>query len=105
MRAGKAVLGGFRVGGEARVLAAEGDAPGGTSEQGDGVVGRQGDNISAGDGCRAVVLERGLDVVDDGVAGEGGVRLYILLAGGEGSCVEENRSITSLSHHICKPYH
>ena len=97
MRAREVILGGIPAG-AVRVLAAELHVPGRAAEQGDGVPGGQGEDVGAGDGGRAGVLEVGLDLVDDVEATERVVGLGVLLALEEGSgVVQEDRGVASLS--------
>ena len=97
-RAGEVLLFGGMLVGAARVLAAELHVPGRAAEQGDGVPGGQGEDVGAGDGGRAGVLEVGLDLVDDVEAAERVVGLGALLALEEGrGVVQEDRGVASLS--------
>jgi len=100
VRAREVILGGIPVG-AARVLAAELHVPGRAAEQGDGVPGGQSEDVGAGDGGRAGVLEVGLDLLDDVEAAEGVVGLGVLLALDERrGIVKEDRGVASLCRRV-----
>jgi hypothetical protein len=83
--------------GDAAVAAAQRDGPGGAVGQHDGVARHERQDVGAGDGARARLLQPVLDALHGAEAPEGEVRGGVLLRRAGGSRVQEHGGVAALA--------